>query len=185
MPSSKTIAAGSLLLLASALFGAPLSPRIDLTVEGNTVHKALAVMANEVLNNQEEEYILLGTTDYFSGFNDGMTLAISDTTSFALTGNETLDLGDIGAELLQLEHAASALGTDYGTGQATAYAYAIVVLNTPFARTSGDTSALRATGVGPAAASPVKAAAAPKVQSSAAPMEFVPMQSFRREAYLR
>jgi len=180
MISAKTLSAGSLLLLAGVLSAAPYNPRVSIAKESSDMTKALTIMANEVLNNQEEEYIVLGSTEYFSGFNDGMTLAIAETTSFTLTGNEALDISDIGAELTQLQNAATALGTDYGRGEATAYAYANVVLNTPFDRSSGSPAPLRSTLNVPATEAPV----APSAKVSVLRTELLRLPPLRQDSYL-
>ena len=179
MISAKTISVGSLLLLTGVVSAAPYNPQVGIVKESSDVAKALTIMSNEVLNNEEEEYIVLGSPEYFSGFNDAMTLAISETTSFTLTGNEALDISDLGAELAQLQNAANALGTDYGRGEATAYAYANIVLNTPFDRSSGSPAPLRSILRGPTTEAPVAPIA--KVTVARAPLRLPPL---RLDTYL-
>jgi hypothetical protein len=181
MISAKTVTtAGSILLLTGVLSAAPYNPQVGIAKESSDFAKAFTVMSNELLNNREEEFIVLGSTQYFNGFNDGMTLAIADTTSFALTGNEALDISDIGAELAQLQNAANAVGTDYSRGEATAYAYANIVLNTPFDRSSGSPAPLRSILRGPTTEAPV----APIAKVTIARTEPLRLPPLRLDTYL-
>jgi hypothetical protein len=132
------LAAVGLAVLAGAASGAPPAPQLDLGKEIADLASAITIMQNEVLNNEEEEYIVLGNSGYFDGFNDAMTDAIAESASFALTGNEAADFSAIEAVLDQDEN--DALDSDSATsvGQATAFEYAIAVLNIPFDRFAHD-----------------------------------------------
>jgi hypothetical protein len=107
-----------------------LNPGIVFNAETTYVNFCVGILENEILNNQEEEYILLAPGNgYFAGFNDGMTDAVALLRNFDYSGSAATDFAAIGASLLSAEDAADALGTSYGTGVGTAYQYALVVVN--------------------------------------------------------
>jgi hypothetical protein len=105
-------------------------PGIIFNAEKSYIDSRIGVLENEMLNNDEEEFILLASSDaYFTGFDDGMTDAIAELSGFNYTGNPAVDFAAISSSLLAEQDAADALGTPYGTGEGTAYQYALVVLN--------------------------------------------------------
>lgn len=143
------LAAVGLAILAGAATGAPPPPQVNLAKEIADLDSALAIMQNELLNNNEEEYIVLGSSGYFDGFNDAMTVAIAESSSFTLTGDEAADFSAIEAVLEQDETDAMDSNSATSVGQATAFEYAIAVLNIPFDRFARDPGApIRAQVVG-------------------------------------
>ncbi len=85
-------------------------------------------MQNEILNNTEEEYIILGSTGYFTGFNTAMANSIVQVLTFPITGDTPTDYADIASILLLDQQAAAAESTASALGEATAYEYAFVLL---------------------------------------------------------
>jgi hypothetical protein len=113
--------------------------RISLDSEDISIMGSLVILQNELMNNQEEEYIILGPDNgYFTGFNAGMIDAIGQISAFKFTGNVSTDLAQIVSNLSVDEEDADALGTSYGTGLSTAYMYAQTVLNQRLNGVSGN-----------------------------------------------
>lgn len=137
MKETKIVALAAALFLAVLVraanvpaSGVDLKPNIVVNAEDSYVKASIGILENELLNNEEEEFILLAPDDsYFTGFNDGMTDLIAQLNAFNYSGVEATDLAAIGSNLLAAQNAADALGTTYGTGEGTAYQYALVVLN--------------------------------------------------------
>jgi len=113
--------------------------RISLNSEDISIMSSLVILQNELMNNQEEEYIILGPDNgYFTGFNAGMIDAIGEISAFEFTGNVSTDVAQIVSNLAVDEEDAEALGTSYGTGLSTAYMYAQTVLNQRLNGVSGN-----------------------------------------------
>jgi hypothetical protein len=106
------------------------SARMNVNLESMYMSASIVILKNEILNNQEEEYIILGAnSDYFTGFNDGMSDAIAQLQSFSYTVNQSADIAALTSNLSQEQSSADDVGTSYGTGMGTAYQYAVKVLN--------------------------------------------------------
>jgi hypothetical protein len=121
---------GILMAANSGGTAAESTARINLNSEDIVMTGSVAILQNELMNNQEEEYIILGPDNgYFTGFNAGMLDAIGQINDFNYTGNVSTDVSQIVSNLAADEDDADALGTSYGTGLATAYSYAQTVLN--------------------------------------------------------
>lgn len=113
--------------------------RIDLNVERAYIEVSVGMLQNELLNNEEEEYILLVPDNgYFHGFSDGMSDAIQQLGTFNYSGRELTDLAAIESNFLEAQESVDALGTTYGTGMGTAYQYAITVLKRKPAQSMGN-----------------------------------------------
>jgi hypothetical protein len=125
--------------------GAENTARINLNPEDINIMGSIAILQNELMNNQEEEYIILGPDNgYFTGFNAGMLDAIGQINDFKYTGNVSTDVAQIVSSLAVDEQDAEALGTSYGTGLGTAYSYAQTVLNQRQSGASGEAVELAA-----------------------------------------
>jgi hypothetical protein len=104
--------------------------RMNLNTENIYLMDSLVLLNNEIMNNEEEEYILLAPdSGYFTGFNDGMSDVMEQVNSFNYSGVLATDLAALTSNLNAEQESADALGTSYGTGMGTAYQYAVVVLN--------------------------------------------------------
>jgi hypothetical protein len=107
------------------------SPAPATPVEGPDVRADLVVLQNEILNNDEEHYIVLGpNSDYFTGFDEAMEDVLAQLGAFAYTGDEATDFFTLNTGFMSAENADFAEGTELGRGRGTAYLYATVVLET-------------------------------------------------------
>ena len=98
--------------------------------EHSNVSAGLVILQNEILNNDEERYLILGpNSDYFIGFDEAMNDVIGQIESFALTGDEVTDFTALNTSFMASENAAFAGKTELDRGRGTAYLYATVVLD--------------------------------------------------------